>query len=149
MATWKKVGIAVLVLVILAGIGVGTFFIVKAVKNKKTPDGVVYSYRYLEDEYFAGEKMVLEVIAQDKTAFTAMKYTIDSGEETTLKATTGETKDNAELNAKKGDYYIDSGTQTIETMDLQAGTHVLTVFVYHDTTRVILFEHVFKITDAA
>lgn len=78
-----------------------------------------------------------------------MKYAIDSGEEKSLDVTVGETKNNPDLNKKHGDYYIDSGTQTIETTSLQAGTHVLTVYVYHDTTRVILFEHVFKITDAA
>ena len=148
MATWKKVGIAVLVLVILAGIGVGTFFIVKAVKNKKTPDGVVYSYRYIEDEYFAGEKMVLEVVAQDKTAFTAMKYTIDSGEETTLKATTGESKNNPQIEEKNGEFYIDSGVQVIDISALDVGTHVIKISVTHDTTQILLFEFVFKIVNA-
>ena len=148
MATWKKVGIAVLVLVILAGIGVGTFFIVKAVKNKKTPDGVVYSYRYIEDEYFAGEKMVLEVVAQDKTAFTSMKYTIDSGEETTLKATTGESKNNPQIEEKNGEFYIDSGVQVIDISALDVGTHVIKISVTHDTTQILLFEFVFKIVNA-
>lgn len=148
MATWKKILIGIVVVVLLAGIGVGTYFIVKSVKDKKTPDGVVYSYRYLEDEYFAGEKMVLEVIAQDKTAFTAMKYTIDSGEETTLKATTGESKNNPQIEEKNGEFYIDTGVQVIDISALDVGTHVIKISVTHDTTQILLFEFVFKIVNA-
>ena len=74
---WKKVLIGILIVVVLAGIGVGIYFGVKAAKDKKTPDGVVYSHNYLEDTYFVGEKMPVEIVAQDKTAFTAMSYTID------------------------------------------------------------------------
>ncbi len=145
---WKKILIGIVVVILLAGIGVGTFFIVKSVKDKKTPDGVVYSYRYLEDEYFAGEKMVLEVVAQDKTAFTAMKYTIDSGEETTLKATTGESKNNPQIEEKNGEFYIDSGVQVIDISALDVGTHVIKISVAHDTTQILLFEFVFKIVNA-
>ena len=105
--------------------------------------------QYLEEEYKVGEKIVFKTVSQSDKAYTSMKYAIDSGEEKSLDVTVGETKNNPDLNKKHGDYYIDSGTQTIETTSLQAGTHVLTVYVYHDTTRVILFEHVFKITDAA
>lgn len=146
---WKKVLIGILIVVVLAGIGVGIFFGVKAAKDKKPVNGENFSTDYLEDEYVKGEKIVLKTVSQSDKAYTSMKYAIDSGEEKSLDVTVGETKNNAELNAKKGDYYIDSGTQTIETTDLQAGTHVLTVYVYHDTTRVILFEHVFKVKDAA
>jgi len=146
MALWKKILIGIIVVILLAGIGVGTYFIIEATR---TNDGEYHKEQYLEEEYKVGEKIVFKTVSQSDKAYTSMKYAIDSGEETALTATMGETKNNPDLNKKHGDYYIDSGTQTIETTDLQSGTHVLTVYVYHDTTRVILFEHVFKITDAA
>lgn len=143
---WKKIGIALLVIVILAGIGTGVYFIVQA---SRTTEGEYHQEKYLEAEYIAGEKIVFNSISQSDSAYTAMKYTIDSGEEIAVDTQKGETKNNAELDAKNGEYYISSGTQTIETTELKAGTHVLTFYVYHDTTRVILFEHVFKIVEAA
>lgn len=143
---WKKILIGVLVVAILACIGVGVYFIVQATR---TNDGEYHTEQYLEKEYKKGEKIVFKSVSQSDKEYTSMKYAIDSGEEQDLDVTVGETKNNTELNKKNGDFYIDSGTQAIETGNLQAGTHVLTVYVYHDTTRVILFEHVFKITDAA
>lgn len=147
---WKKVIIGILIVVILAGIGVGIYFGVSAKKkNDSAVDGEVFQTLYLQDEYVKGEKIVFKTVSQADKAYTSMKYAIDSGEETALTVKTGETKDNDALDAKDGDYYVDSGVQTLETTDLQVGTHVLTVYVYHDTTRVILFEHILKVTEAA
>ena len=145
MATWKKVLIGILIVVVLAAIGVGTFFIVKSVKDKKTPDGVVYSHNYLEDTYFVGEKMPVEIVAQDKTAFTAMSYTIDSGEQTTFETTKGESENNPQLDKKNGEFYIDTGVQVIDISELNIGTHVFKVYITHDATQSFLFEHVFKV----
>lgn len=145
MATWKKILIGIVVVVLLAGIGVGTYFIVKSVKDKKTPDGVVYSNKYLEDTYFVGEKMPVEIIAQDKTAFTAMSYTIDSGEQTTFETTKGESENNPQLDKKNGEFYIDTGVQVLDISELNIGTHVFKVYITHDATQSFLFEHVFKV----
>lgn len=143
---WKKIGIAVLVLVLLAGVSTGIYFIVK---NEKAPTGEYNHMQYLEDEYVVGEKIVFNFVSQSDSAYTAMKYTINSGDEIAVETQKGETKNDAKLDAKNGEYYISSGTQTIETTELKAGTHVLTFYVYHDTTRVIAYEHVFKIVDPA
>ena len=130
---WKKVLIGILIVVVLAGIGVGIYFGVKAAKDKKTPDGVVYSHNYLEDTYFVGEKMPVEIVAQDKTAFTAMSYTIDSGEQTTFETTKGESENNPQLDKKNGEFFIDSGVQVIDISELNIGTHVLKVYITQES----------------
>ena len=54
---WKKILIGVLIVVILAGIGVGIYFGVSAKKkNDSAVDGEVFQTLYLQDEYVKGEK---------------------------------------------------------------------------------------------
>lgn len=54
MATWKKILIGIVVVVLLAGIGVGTYFIIEATR---TNDGEYHKEQYLEEEYKVGEKL--------------------------------------------------------------------------------------------
>ena len=53
MATWKKILIGIVVVVLLAGIGVGTYFIIEATR---TNDGEYHKEQYREEEYKVGEK---------------------------------------------------------------------------------------------
>lgn len=145
----KKIGIALIVLVVLAGISTGIYFGVKASKEEKQADEIYYNLDYIEDQYVAGDMIVLRVSAQDDKAFTAMKYSIDSGEEKTLTVTTGKTEGNSKLDVKNGEYFIDTGIEVIDSTGLKTGTHVLQVYTMQDTTKILIFEKVFKIADAA
>lgn len=149
MAMWKKIGIAVLVLVLLAGIGVGTYFIVDAVRGENEPQGSYHEIDFLEDSYTEGEKIVLRAKFQDDKAFTSIKYSIDSGEEKALESTTGETADNEDLDGKNGDFYIDSGIETLDTTGLKTGTHVLQIYTVQDNVQILQYEHIFTIKAAA
>lgn len=149
MAMWKKIGIAVLVLVLLAGAATGIYFGVTAAQEAKEPKGIHYTMDYMEDEYVIGDKMVLRITAQDDVAFTSMKYTIDSGEDESLTVTTGETAENTKLDEKDGKYFIDTGIEVINTTGMKAGTHVVQIYVVQDTTQILLVEKVFKLTEAA
>lgn len=149
MAMWKKIGIAVLVLVLLAGIGTGIYFIVKASQENAKPAEVYQEIDFLEDSYIAGEKIVLRAKFQDDKAFTSIKYSIDSGEEKALESTTGETADNEDLDGKNGEFYIDSGIETLDTTGLKTGTHVLQIYTVQDNVQILQYEHIFTIKAAA
>ena len=149
MAMWKKIGIAVLVLVLLAGVGVGTYFIVDAVRGENEPKSAFQKIEFLEDSYTEGEQIVLRAKFQDDEKFSAIKYSIDSGEEKTLESTTGETADNEDFDAKNGEFYIDSGIETIDTTGMKAGTHVLQIYTVQDNVQTLQYEHIFTIKAAA
>ena len=146
---WKKIGIAVLVLVLLAGIGTGIYFIVKASQDNAKSAEVYQEIDFLEDSYTEGEKIVLRAKFQDDKAFTSIKYSIDSGEEKALESTTGETADNEDLDGKNGDFYIDSGIETLDTTGLKTGTHVLQIYTVQDNVQILQYEHIFTIKAAA
>lgn len=132
---------AILILAVIAGIGVGGYFLVKKIRDKKTTGtGIKYEISYLEKEYVRGSDLVFKVVAKDKSELSAVKFTIDNGEE---QATTTKTT--------KGDddvYTIDTGAEVFSLSSVAAGEHIITFYVYAGETRTKLGSAwVFTITE--
>lgn len=142
----KKILIGILVGILIAGAIVGAAFGIRALvlKNKKV-EGIKVEATLLENQYKSGSKMAFKIVLQADTAIDSIKYRIDHGAETAIESTTGESKDNKELNAKKGKYYLDTGVQTVELTSLSVGTHVVEFVEFAGETSVIVHTHVFKI----
>lgn len=123
----KKLLVALLALVIAAAVVVGSIFTVRAIKDKKNTDEVLYSISYLAEEYVAGDTLVFGVRAYSDKEINTIVYTIDNGEEITVTVSAGETK---EADADKGDYVVDSGTETVSLANLSVGEHLIKFYVY-------------------
>ncbi len=145
----KKVLLWIFIPLIIIGIAVGGFFGIRAlVDNNKKAGDIKVETQYLQDEYVANDTMVFKFTMQADKAITSVKYTIDNGEEVYLTGKSGEVKDNDDFDAKDGDYFYDTGVVTLALTDMRAGTHIMTVYAYQDTTRVEACTHIFRVADA-
>ena len=142
---WKKIGITLITLIVLAGIGTGIYFAVKAARDNVSQTGTYQEIQFLEDNYAEGEQIVLRAKFQDDKEFSAIKYSIDSGEEKTFESVTGKAADNENLDVKNGEFFIDSGIETIDTTGLKVGTHVLQIYTMQDNVQILQTEHIFTI----
>lgn len=124
--------------VTVTGLGLGIFFGVRAIRNKKaataaaataaaTAEADVLEISYLESEYTVGDSLVFKIVKTDKKTKTAVKFTIDNGE---LQSTTATVKKNAD-----GTSTIDTGVEAFALTDVSAGDHLLTFYVYENETK--------------
>ncbi len=144
----KKFLIGLIIALLIVGIAVGAVFGIKALKEKDTAkDDVNIEYvNQIRDKYTVGGKIVYNMNLQDDKEITAVKYTIDHGEEVTIDGSAGLTEGNEDYDQSKGDYYYETGDQIISLTDLEEGTHVLTFYMYQDTVRTEISVHTFKLT---
>ncbi len=146
----KKILFWVVIAIIAVGVVVGAVFGIRALvnnnKNNKTDEDVSIEYVYeIRDKYKVGDNIIYNMTMQDDTTITALKYTIDHGEEIVVDGVAGEVKDNEDYSASDGAYYYETGDQLISLEGLSEGTHVLTFYMYQDTVRTEISVHTFKL----
>ena len=123
----KKWLIALVAVVLAVALSLGTIFIVRAIKDKKQSDEVLYNISYLASEYVAGDTLVFGVRAFSDKEINSVVYTIDNGEEISVTVSAGETK---EAEKDNGKYVVDSGTETVSLANLSVGEHLIKFYVY-------------------
>ena len=149
----KWVAILIAVISILAVIG-ATIGIVSLVKNKEdvNTSGELAKYskvQYFEDKQNTDQPAVMRAWAVGDEQFTKITYQIDTQSEVTVSTAKYDkaTEDWAEYN---GDYedlnYIDTGVITIDLSELEAGKHIIQVYVYSGSdVSECIFEKIFTI----
>lgn len=85
---------------------------------------------YLESEYNVGDPIPFRLEVTSNTKFTKMTYSLNNGTDVSVTVKTGETQE-MDNQFGNGKYFIDSGTEIIETDNLQAGYYTI-VFKVHD-----------------
>lgn len=127
----KKMLLAIVLSVILAiGATVGGIFAYKAIKKNvanKADNDVKYEIMYLEDEYDAGDKLVFRIKAYGAKELTAIKYTIDNGEEIEIACKAGKTP---EADKNKGENIVDTKTVVVDLAGLKSDDHLIAFYVY-------------------
>lgn len=123
----KKWLIALVAVVLAVALSLGTIFIVRAIKDKKQSEEVLYNISYLASEYVAGDTLVFGVRAFSDKEINSVVYTIDNGEEISVTVSAGETK---EAEKDNGKYVVDSGTETVSLANLSVGEHLIKFYVY-------------------
>lgn len=141
----KRIWLIVLVIVLTIGATLGAVFgIYSCVKTDKgaTQNGIEYEIRYLENEYRAGEELVVRIKAYSDKDLTAIKYAIDNGVETDFSVVKYKTP---EADKKKGENCIDTGAEVVSLSALTGVTHLITFYVYEGENRTVLDTYTFKI----
>lgn len=132
----KKLVIAIVAILVVVAIGFAAVFTVRAIKQKKEAEEVLYTISYLSDEYVAGDTLVFGVKAYSDKEINSLVYTIDNGEEISVTVSAGETKEDEQ---DKGKFVVDTGTETVSLETLSVGEHLIKFYVYDvDGTRYAL-----------
>lgn len=116
----KKLLIALLVVVLAVGAGIGIFFGVKEAKK----DDTVVKVELLESEYSNENTMYYRVLIFSDTEFNSLSYNILGVDNNASGIKTGESKDHKEY-VTGGKYYLDTGVQEVELDDLGDGYYVI------------------------
>lgn len=133
----KKVIIAIIVVLVIAGIGFGIFAGVQSCNAGSGVQSVDVSaktqsrFTQLESEYAIGDPIAFRVEVTSNTKFTKMTYSLNNGVDVSVTVKTGETQEMGNPFGN-GKYFIDSGTEIIESDNLTAGYYTLVVKVHDD-----------------
>lgn len=141
----KKMWLVVLAIVLTIGATLGaTFGIYSCVKNKKdtAKNGIKYEIQYLQSEYRTGEDLVIKIKAYCDKELTAIKYSIDNGNETDFTVVKYKTP---ESEKKNGENCIDTGAEVLSLSSLTGDTHLITFYVYEGENRTSLGTYTFHI----
>ena len=134
----KKWLIIIGVVLLVAIIGVSTFFIVRAVK-KNDDKGPQYQILHIEDSYVQGEQIVLRVKMTSDKELVKMGYSLNNGEVKNFTVEKGKTEDATTDMPGSGEYFIDTGTELIETSSLSEGWYNIIIYVFDaDDTRIVV-----------
>lgn len=132
----NKTFIAILVAVLAIGIVIAiAVFASTCSSNKKSENGVKFEIEYLASEYVAGDTAVFKIRAYSDKLPSAIVYTFDNGAEQTLTTKAGKTEGEEKNYAE---YFIDTGTETLELTDASVGEHLIKFFMYEGNTRISL-----------
>ena len=147
---WLIVGICILGIV---GATIGIVYLVKNNKDKgEELSNVIVKQsqiEYFEDTQSKTQPAVLSAWAVGEKQFTKITYQIDTKDEVTIKDATydvaTERWDEYD-NDFEGLNYIDTGVITIDLSELEAGKHILQIFVYAGSdARECICEKIFTI----
>lgn len=137
----KKFLLWLLVFVLGIAVGIGGYCGLKKVSTKDTEIKLTVKTMFIEDEYTLGDKVNFDVYAFSSTKLVRLTYSFDNETEVEIKAAKhGDTKDyqNQELVPEgAGDYYIDSGVQSIDTADMEEGFHSIIFYAYDSENNLI------------
>ena len=132
----KKLFLALIALLLVAGIAIGIYFWVRP--SKDNPGNVTYKVDLIESKYTVGDKIIFRASATADVQLTSMTYTLNNGSETEISVKAGESEDADEV-VGKGKYYINTGAQIIETAEFTPGYYTLVIYAYDaDETRYII-----------
>lgn len=129
----KKWLIGILVALLIVSLGVGTFFGVKAIKEKKSTD-TVSEISLLEDKYTQGDNILFKILVNSEKEFVSLSYQFNNESEVPVKnAIKGEnSEEDTKHKLNDAKYFIDSGVQIIDSSDLAVGSYILTVYAYDE-----------------
>lgn len=139
-------------IIVLAGIIVGTVFGIKACKENKAGDGLAkYStVEYFEDVQVEDTLAVIRAYAVGEN-FTAITYQIDNEDEVKVNGAITDEADE-DWSEYTSDYkdlrYIDTRVITIDLSELEAGDHILKIFVYDGEEKEQIFKATFELKAA-
>lgn len=144
----KKIIAIVVSSVVLLGLVLGIIFGVKACKENKAGDGLAQysSVEYFKEVQVTDRLAVLRAYAVGEE-FTAITYQIDNQDEVNVNALSGAC--NEDWEDYEEDYkdlrYIDTSVLTIDLAELEAGDHILKIFVYNGEEKEQIFKTTFEL----
>ncbi len=97
---------------------------------------------YIADqkECYKSDVLVYRFKVIDDEQATAFKYSIDHKNEVAVSGRVSESDESGEML-----YTFDSGAKVINLSGLEAGTHVITFYLYQDIVRITIYTHVFEV----
>lgn len=119
----KKLLIALLVVVIAVGAGLGIFFGVKTAKQNET----VVKVELIENEYKNSETLYFRVIVFSDTEMNNLSCNILGNENNATGVKTGESKDHEDY-VTGGKFYLDTGVQEVSLENLEEGYYVISFY---------------------
>lgn len=122
---------SIVVIILVAIIGCGAFFGVRSCNSASTTaseNNTMYKVSHLKDEYTIGKSILFSVFVTSDVELKTLSYTLNNSTETVIESTSGLSIDNKDEKLGTGKYYIDSGTQMIDTTDMTAGYYVLVIY---------------------
>ncbi len=151
MKKWVAILIAIISIIAVIGVTIGIVLLVKNKEDVNT-SGELAKYsqvQYFEDKQVKEQPAVMRAWAVGSEQFTKISYQINTESEVVVSTAKYDkaTEDWAKYN---GDYedlnYIDTGIILIDLSELEAGKHIIQVFVYSGSdVSECIFEKIFTI----
>lgn len=142
----KKFLVWILVaLIAVAAVATTIVLVVKKNTESKKVEGIYIAEKMIDEEYDKGDDMFVKFVFQADKEFTAIKYTINNGEEQTVSLKSGATEDNKKLDVKNGEFYASTGTICIKTTELPEGINLFKIWVVQGDVTTLVFNSTFEL----